>query len=149
MIPVRSAGIRWVAASMFCVVGLSPSIAKAELNLYDANGWRFFTTGRVEAHYQLIQGDGDPVSHNRLVGGQIENTESQDANNKLVDSRIRSGFVGSQFDFGVENKFDETLEATAFVAVWLVGIGQQQGHAAVQQGRRRSRSVGLARGVAR
>src|SRR5579862_271834 len=115
---VRNGDTKFAAAALLCVLGLYPSGAKAELDLYDANGWRFFTTGRVEAHYQLIQGDGDPVSHNRLVGGQIENTESQDANNKLVDSRIRSGFVGSQLDFGVENRIGETLVAKAFIAVW-------------------------------
>jgi|SRR5579862_6925885 len=124
---VRNGDTKFAAAALLCVLGLYPSGAKAELDLYDANGWRFFTTGRVEAHYQLIQGDGDPVSHNRLVGGQIENTESQDANNKLVDSRIRSGFVGSQLDFGVENRIGETLVAKAFTAVWLAGIDSNKG----------------------
>ena len=118
---------RFAAACALCAWSIWPSIARAELVLYDANGWRFITAGRVEGHFQLIEGDGDPVSHNRLVGGQIQNTSTQDENNKLVDSRIRSGFVGSQIGFGVSNKPSETLEAKAFVALWVGGIDSNKG----------------------
>ena len=118
---------RFAALFVLCALSMAPKIAKAELVLYDTDGWRFFTTGRAEGHYQLILGDGDPTSHNRLVGGQIENTETQDQNNKLVDSRIRSGFYGSQIDFGVSNRFSETLEAKAFFAIWLDGIDSNKG----------------------
>ena len=106
---------------------MGSSIAEADLVLHDANGWKFYTAGRVEAHYQLILGDGDPVSQNRLIGGQIQNTVSQDAKNQLVDSRIRSGFVGSQIGFGVSNKFSENVEATAFLGVWVNGIDSNKG----------------------
>jgi hypothetical protein len=116
-----------VALSVLCAASLAPGIARADLVLYDKDGWRFFTTGRVEGHYQLILGDGDPVSHNRLVGGQIQNTVTQDEKNKLVDSRIRSGFVGSQIDFGASNKLNDALEANAFVGVWVAGIDSSKG----------------------
>src|SRR6266851_9832160 len=118
---------RVAAGCALCALSMWPGIANAELVLYDANGWRFFTAGRVEGHYQLIEGDGDPVSANRLVGGQIQNTSTQDENNKLIDSRIRSGFVGSQIDFGVGNKLSETLDAKALVAVWIGGIDSNKG----------------------
>lgn len=120
---------RFAAASVLFASSLGTSIAKADLVLYDANDWRFFTTGRVEGHYQLVQGEGDPVSHNRLVGGQIQNTGSQDENNKLIDSRIRSGFVATQIDFGLSNKFSEGVEANAFVGVWVNGIDSSRGTA--------------------
>jgi hypothetical protein len=115
------------AASVLFTLPLATGIARADLVLYDNNGWRFFTSGRVEGHYQLISGDGDPVSHNRLVGGQIQNTVSQDQNNELMDSRIRSGFVGSQIDFGVSNRWSETTEARAFVGAWVAGIDSNKG----------------------
>jgi hypothetical protein len=105
----------------------APRAARADLVLYDADAWRFFTAGRVEGHYQLIQGDGDPISHNRLVGGQIQNTATQDENNRLVDSRIRSGFVGTQIGFGLNNKLGETSEAKAFVGIWLMGVDSGKG----------------------
>jgi len=118
---------RVAAASLAAALAAAPHLARAEIVLHDAEGWRVFTTGRAEGHYQLIQGDADPVSHNRLVGGQLENNGSQDQNNHLVDSRVRSGFVATQLGFGVKNKLSDTLEATAFVSIWLNGIDSGKG----------------------
>jgi hypothetical protein len=124
--PGRHASL-FVAAATWGALSTGRGVARAEVVLHDADGWRFMTTGRVEAHYQLIQGDGDPHNlNNRLVGGQIQNS-SQDPNNQLLDSRIRSGFVGSQIGFGVVNKLGETLEATAFISIWLSGIDSNKG----------------------
>jgi hypothetical protein len=115
------------AAFALCALAAGAGAARADLILYDHDGWRFFTAGRAEGHYQLIDGDGDPVSHNRLVGGQVLNTQSQDQNNQLLDSRIRSGFVGSQLAFGVTDDFGANLQSKAFVAVWLSGIDSNKG----------------------
>ena len=136
----------FAAAAVLGALSMGPGIARAEVVLHDADGWRFMTTGRVEAHYQLIQGDGDPHSvNNRLVGGQIQNS-SQDPNNKLFDSRIRSGFLGSQIGFGVTNRMTDTLEAKGFVSIWINGIDSSKGTPSPDQGRRRARGLGLARG---
>ncbi|HEV3193116.1 MAG TPA: hypothetical protein VGY54_21560, partial [Polyangiaceae bacterium] len=54
---------------------------------------------------------------------------TQDENNKLFDSRIRSGFIGTQFGFGVSNKFSESVEAKAFLAVWMNGVDSSKGTA--------------------
>jgi Gram-negative porin len=124
---MRRLGLRGAGLAAVIALGLGSRPARADLVLYDANGWRFFTAGRAEGHYQLTQGDGDPVSHNRLVGGQIENQGSQDQNNQLVDSRVRSGFMGTQFAFGVVNQLSERVEARAFVSVWLVGVDSNKG----------------------
>jgi hypothetical protein len=118
---------RSAALLVLGALSMAPRIAKADLVLYDADNWKFYTNGRVEAHYQLIDGDGDPISHNRLVGGQIQNTGTQDQNNNLLDSRIRSGFVGSQIGFGVSNKINDYLEAKAYLGVWLSGIDSNKG----------------------
>jgi predicted porin len=118
---------RSAATLVLSALSVAPSIAKADLVLYDKDDWKFYTNGRVEAHYQLINGDGDPISHNRLVGGQIQNTVSQDQNNELLDSRIRSGFVGTQIGFGVSNKINDFLEAKAYLGVWLSGIDSNKG----------------------
>jgi hypothetical protein len=115
------------AVSLVLALSFAAGAARAELILYDKDGWRFFTAGRVEGHYQLIMGDGDPISHNRLVGGQIQNTVTQDEKNHLVDSRIRSGFVGSQIDFGVSNKLSENLEARGTIGAWVAGIDSSKG----------------------
>jgi porin-like protein len=123
----RSHSPKWAVTAVLFACATAPRIARADIVFYDAEGWRVFTAGRVEGHYQLIHGDGDPISSNRLVGGQIQNTASQDENNRLLDSRIRSGFVGSQIGFGLNNKLSETSEAKAFVGIWLMGIDSNKG----------------------
>ncbi|HVR64360.1 MAG TPA: porin, partial [Polyangia bacterium] len=117
----------FAAASVLWGLSLATITAKAEVVLHDADGWRVFTTGRGDAHYQLIDGDGDPHSMNKLVGGQLQNS-SQDQNNKLFDSRIRAGFVAAQIGFGVSDKFTETLEGKAFISLWLNGIDNHKGN---------------------
>lgn len=118
------------AASVCCALLASAGVAKAEVVLRDQDGWRFYTSGQVAAHYQYISGDGDPTSTNLLVGGKIWNNVSQDENNELGGSRIRSGFVGTQIGFGLDNEVNRMLTAKAFLAVSLVGVDNAKGSAA-------------------
>jgi len=106
---------------LFGLLG-APRAARAEVVFYDKDDWKVYTTGRAEGHYQLILGDGDPISTSRLVGGQIQNTGSEDNKNKLFESRIRSGFVSTQIGFGVQNQLMPGLMAEAFIGAWLAGI---------------------------
>ncbi len=101
--------------------------ARAELVFYDKDGWRAYISGRVEGHYQLMVGDGDPVSSNRLVGGQIQNNSTQDEDNHVVTSRIRSGFMSGQLGVGVVNQLDPSVEARGFVGLWVLGIDSGKG----------------------
>jgi hypothetical protein len=104
------------------VLAAAPRAARADVTLHDGGGWTVFTTGRAEAHYQLARGDGDPHNlNNKLVGGQFQNT-GQDQNNQIFDSRIRSGFIGTQIGFGIIDQFTDSLQGKAFVSFWLDGI---------------------------
>jgi hypothetical protein len=108
---------------LFALAALAlPRAASAEVVLHDDGHWRVYTTGRAEAHYQLAVGDGDPHNlNNKLVGGQFQNT-GQDQNNQIFDSRIRSGFIGTQLGFGMSDQFTDTLQGKAFVSIWFNGI---------------------------
>ena len=121
------AGSWLLAASLGGALLLGSPVAEADVVLRDKDGWLFYTAGQVAAHYQYISGDGDPVSTNLLVGGKVWNSVSQDEENKLGGSRIRSGFVGTQIGFGVNNKISDTLEAKSFLAVSLIGIDNAKG----------------------
>ena len=100
----------------------APRAARADVLLHDDGRWSVYTTGRAEAHYQLAQGDADPHNlNNKLVGGQFQNT-GQDQNNDIFDSRIRSGFIGTQLGFGMSDQFTDTLQGKAFVSIWFNGI---------------------------
>lgn len=111
--------------SALCAVFVAPN-AMADVVLHDADGWRVFTTGRGDGHFQLTVGDGDPHSGNKLVGGQIQNS-SQDPMNHVFTSRVRSGFVTANIGFGISKRFTDTLEAKAFVSIWLSGIDSHKG----------------------
>lgn len=125
--PSSRSHLQLIALGALALGALAPQVARAELVLYDESDWTVYTMGRVEGHYQLITGDGDPVSSNRLVGGQIQNTASQDEKNELFDSRIRSGFVATQIGFGVRNQLWQGLTAEGFVGAWLAGIDSSKG----------------------
>lgn len=105
----------------------STAPAAADVVLRDKDGWLFYTSGQIAAHYQYISGQGDPVSTNLLVGGKVWNNVSQDENNELGGSRIRSGFVGTQIGFGINNKVSDALEIKSFMAVSLIGIDNAKG----------------------
>jgi hypothetical protein len=117
-------------SALLCILfglSLASRAAQADVVFFDQGDWKVFTRGRAEAHYQLLVGDGDPVSSNRLVGGQIQNTGTQDEDNEIVQSRIRSGFVGTQLGLGVVNRLMQGLEAEGFVGAWLAGIDSGKG----------------------
>ena len=129
---MRRCDSKFAAIPLLLAWTVASAPARADVTLYDANNWRIFTSGRGEGHYQLTLGDGDPVSHNRLVGGQIQNTVSQDQDNHLVDSRIRSGFVAGQIGLGAVNKINDNLEAKGFFGVWINGIDNSKGTESVK-----------------
>src|SRR5262245_2604139 len=118
---------RFALLSILLGLTVAPHAARADVVFYDKDDWKVFTRGRAEAHYQLIVGDGDPVSSNRLVGGQIQNTGTQDEDNHITQSRIRSGFVGTQIGFGVGNHIMQGLDAEGFIGAWLAGIDSGKG----------------------
>jgi predicted porin len=127
MSAISSSISRFVKTSVLAALLLSSAAARAELVISDKDGWKFYTTGQVAAHYQFITGEGDPVSTNLLVGGKIWNNVSQDENNELAGSRIRSGFIGTQIGFGLNNHVSEMFEAKSFLSVSLIGIDNAKG----------------------
>jgi predicted porin len=115
------------AALVAGALASAPALASAEIVVHDADGWKVFITGRADSHYQLATGDGDPHNlNNKLVGGQFQNT-SQDENNQIFDSRVRSGFLSTQIGFGVSDQFTPTLQGRAFVGIWLLGVDSHKG----------------------
>jgi hypothetical protein len=114
-------------AAVLAATLLSTVSASADVLIHDKDGWRVYTRGLIAAHYQFIQGDGDPTSTSLLVGGRILNNVSQDENNELASSRVRSGFVGTQVGLGIDNQLGESLEASGFFAVNAAGIDNAKG----------------------
>jgi hypothetical protein len=107
-----------------CALTLFASRARADIVLYDKDGWGVFTRGQAAAFYQLSLGDADPSSATQqFVGGVLSSTqESNPANNTLTLSRVRSGFVGSQIGFGVRRDISESVHVDSLMAVSLQDV---------------------------
>ena len=121
----------WVA----CALMLFASRARADVVLYDKDGWGVFTRGQAAAFYQLALGDADPQSMTPQVGGLLSSVQESDQKNSTVTlSRLRSGFVGSQIGFGIRRDISETVHVDAFTAVSLQDVSG-------------GRTVGLPEGV--
>ncbi|HVZ71813.1 MAG TPA: porin [Polyangia bacterium] len=120
---------RTAFAILLGAVWLSSSRAKADVTLFDADGWTFRTSGLVAAHYQLIMGDADPKNSKTLIGGRIqdEGLSGNSNTNKLVMSDIRSGFIGTQMGFGLSRQISPTVRVDSFLAANVNGINSNRG----------------------
>ncbi|HEY2900847.1 MAG TPA: porin [Polyangia bacterium] len=110
---------------------MSAGQARADLTIYDKDGWSFYTSGLVAAHYQLITGAADPQFKNSLsaAGGQIldERSTSDVRNNTITLSDIRSGFIGTQIGFGVNRQINERVRVTSFLSISMNGVNSNRG----------------------
>jgi hypothetical protein len=122
---------RSVSVILLVVVWLSAARAKADITLFDSDGWTFRTTGLVAAHYQLVKGDADPLGDNgmTLIGGRIsdDHLATNLTNNTDTISDIRSGFIGTQIGFSVNRQISPTVRVESLLAASVQGINSNRG----------------------
>jgi Gram-negative porin len=131
----RALTLRIASTTALLVVALSAGRARADLTIFDDNGWTFYTNGLIAAHYQNISGDGDPAPLNPqggavLLGGKLL-TSSQDSTvsgpKQVSVSRVRGGFVGTQIGFGVNRQISPNVHVESLMAVSLIDISNNRG----------------------
>src|SRR5579863_5653961 len=104
-----------------CALTLFASRARADVVLYDKDGWGVFTNGQAAAFFQLAIGDSDPQGSE--IGGLLSTGALSNQTNRTVSlSRMRSGFVGSQVGFGVRRDLSEAVHVDSFMAVNLQDV---------------------------
>jgi predicted porin len=121
-----------LSAGALFAVAAAPTSAKADVTLFDHDGWTFYTNGLVAAHYQLISGDADPNARLSLAGGRILDEgvsadESDPENRRLTMSNIRSGFIGTQIGFGVNRQLSQNVRIESLLALNVAGINSNRG----------------------
>jgi predicted porin len=121
-----------VLAASAVAVWLSAARANASVTLFDRDGWTFQTTGLVAAHYQLVQGDADPLgSGKQLIGGRIfdEGTAANQQHTppSLLLSNVRSGFIGTQIGFGLSRQISQDVRVESLLAASVNGINSNRG----------------------
>ncbi len=116
----RFGSVGLALAAAFAVV-LFADRARADIVLYDKDGWGFYTRGQVAAFYQLALGNADPQT--TAIGGTFNSLSlSNSQNNSVTLSRVRSGYVGSQIGFGIRRDISETVHVDSLLAVSLQDI---------------------------
>jgi predicted porin len=114
----------------FLAVALSARPAKADVTIFDQDGWSFHTSGLVAAHYQLVTGDAD--SNRTLAGGRINDegtiTDVRDPTHPTTTlSNVRSGFIGTQIGFGVDRQISSSVHVESKLAISMEGINSNRG----------------------
>ena len=109
-----------------------PNPVRAEVSLTTVgDGWEFFSTGRVGAFLELLDGDGVPQAYlggvpvhpvgNGGISGLSDPVLQPDGTYRqgpLQSFRIRSGFLGNILGLGVRRPLTERTTLTAFIAIW-------------------------------
>jgi hypothetical protein len=125
--------------SLSLVLALAGS-AWAEKILLKADGWEVFADGRVGGFVSQVNGDGDPVGSpgtnvvtypdGMMVrdtpqggGWSAATTNGNTSANPPVQgtvnqTRIRSGFLGNQFNFGVRGQVTPYTTITGYISIW-------------------------------
>lgn len=127
---MRRTRARIAAALAGCVL-FGASASHAEITLVEANGFSFFTDGRINTFASLGFGDEFPTASPNPDGGdehtvvgetalyaQGQNTDQDDAKGKYFAVRGRNGFVGSILALGMRKKLTETTSVKSYIALW-------------------------------
>lgn len=106
---------------------LGSSPAHAEVTIAKpADGWEVYTSGRVGAFAELVDGDSAPISnptagHTVTAEGIVVQSEpgaNGPNTGHATASRVRSGFLGNILTLGVRRELSETTTVSGQISIW-------------------------------
>jgi hypothetical protein len=135
---------RWLlaaAALVAAALGSSPAAAQVTLGHSDDGTFEFWTTGRLGAFVEAVQGDGlpqvwgygpnDPTTLVQLHPLASDNAATKYPGDpvaiptapgvvvpRLFAMRVRSGFIPNVLGFGVRYRFSDGILVSGYVALW-------------------------------
>jgi hypothetical protein len=132
---LKSNGVRYglcLAVSLFW-----SRAARAEVTLVESDGWTFSFDGRVNAFLSGGKGDDFPTptpsadgAMHIVMGGNSPrpgvgiadvgwpSSYQQDAQNKYLAIRVRSGTIPNVLGFGLKRNISDTTTVKAYVSIW-------------------------------
>ena len=131
-------GRLWLVAGLgFASVLARAGSARAEVTISKpADGWEIYTSGRVGAFVEVLEGDGVPQSYANVNGVKtpihpvgdggvnaasdpvIDPVDGSRSNGRLLASRARSGFLGNILTFGVRRQLTESTTVSGQISIW-------------------------------
>ncbi len=101
-----------------CAALAGARTARAELVLYDKDGWTLKHDGRAQGFYMLSMGDTNPTpAAPPVVDFDFLSTSAGDADNHFVSSRFRSGWTGGRFNWRATKQMSSDTKASAYLGV--------------------------------
>jgi hypothetical protein len=109
-----------LAVLLICAAALQVSTARAEMLLYDKDGWQLKTDGLAQGFYSLTMGDsvvkGGTAAPAAVGWGGWDNPGA-DADGNFFNSRFRSGWTGSRFNWVASHTVSENTTVSAVLGV--------------------------------
>jgi Gram-negative porin len=96
--------------------------AHAEIKLLDVGGWTFSTDGRINNFISFASGDWLPAGEPSTYTGL---DESQTSKNKIISTRIRSGFIMNVMAFELNKQLTEGTHLKTRVALWALTASER------------------------
>lgn len=112
----------WVGVGVVATSALVAAPARAEVTIAEVDGWKLSTNGRVNAFVSHVWGDNRPAGLESLNWvGFNEATDGAEAmpDGKLQKTRIRSGYVPSNFAFMATKQMTPNLKVLARVEIGM------------------------------
>lgn len=130
---------RLASAVLLTAISLIGETARAEVTLVEEAGWTFFADGRVNGFLSAGFGEGFPVeippprtdpndptspalrSEYTIVegwSGYRSDPSQENADAEYAATRVRSGFVGSVFGFGLKRNVTPDTVAKGYIGLW-------------------------------
>lgn len=101
-----------------CAVLAGVRTARAELTLYDKDGWTIKHDGRAQGFYMLSVGDTNPSpSTPQIINFDFLDTTPGNGNNSFVSSRFRSGWTGGRFNWRVTKQATPDTAVSAYLGI--------------------------------
>lgn len=123
-----------LAAILVIAISAPAGRARADVEVFEKDGWSLYTKGLIAVHYQFMKGDNDPPAVKGLiVGNKLQPGGATDIRDQSITlSRLRSGFVGSQLAIGVNRTMSERTRVESLVAISLFDISSNRGQSTLK-----------------
>jgi predicted porin len=100
------------------VLALTAGAARAELVLYDKDGWTVKHDGLAQGFYHVGVGDAAPSGGVTPIRFDFLGSYPPDgSNNHFLGSRFRSGWTGGRFNWRITNQLTERTKISAYLGV--------------------------------
>ena len=101
-----------------CAALAGTQAAKAELTLYDKDGWTVKHDGRAQGFYMLSVGDTEPSPTDPpVIDFDFLSTSAGNGDNHFTSSRFRSGWTGGRFNWKVTNQVSADTKMSAYLGI--------------------------------